>query len=137
MNSRKRVIWTWIIAVFFVGAGSNHFLSPTPYLAMMPSYLPWHSLLVWISGIAEICGGIGILLRPVKVVAGWGLIALLVAVFPANLNVALNGWPGVSLPMWSLWARLPLQIVMIWAVYFLVIADAAEVETRASYSKKA
>ena len=137
MEVRRKVVWSWIIAAFFIAAGSNHFINPSPYLAMMPSYIPWHSSLVWISGVAEICGGIGILLRPVKLVAGWGLVALLVAVFPANLNVAMNGWPGVELPTWSLWARLPFQIIMIWAVYRVVLSDSAKIESRASFPKNA
>ena len=137
MEKRRKVILTWIIAIFFVGAGSNHFLNPSPYLSMMPSYLPWHYSLVWLSGVAEICGGVGILIRSVKLLAGWGLIALLIAVFPANLNVAINGWPGVDIPKWSLWARLPFQIIMIWAVYRVVLADFAEFQKNASFRKSA
>jgi uncharacterized membrane protein len=92
----------------------NHFLNPSPYEAMMPSYLPRPTALVWISGIAEIIGGVGLMIPFARRAAGWGLIVLLLAVFPANVNVALHGWPGVSLPMWSLWLRLPLQFVLIW-----------------------
>lgn len=83
----------------------------------MPSYLPRPTALVWISGIAEIIGGIGLMIPFARRAAGWGLIVLLLAVFPANVNVALNGWPGVSLPMWSLWLRLPLQFVLIWWIH--------------------
>ena len=113
--------WRWIIGVFFVGAGANHFVNPEPYLAMMPALLPAPSALVWISGAAEIAGGIGVLWSRTRRIAGWGLIALLVAVFPANLNVALHGWPGVTLPPWSLWLRLPLQGVMIAWVYWICV----------------
>lgn len=117
---QKQGTWTWLIAVFFVGAGANHFLNPAPYLSMMPSYLPWPRELVWISGVAEILGGIAVLVPSVKTLAGWGLIVLLVAVFPANLNVAMSGWPGVNLPGWALWARLPLQVLMIYAVHRVI-----------------
>ena len=113
--------WRWIIGVFFVGAGANHFINPEPYLAMLPAVLPAPSDLVWISGAAEIAGGIGVLWSRTRRIAGWGLIALLVAVFPANLNVALHGWPGVTLPPWSLWLRLPLQGVMIAWVYWICV----------------
>jgi uncharacterized membrane protein len=90
---------------------------------MMPSYLPAHALLVQISGVAEILGGIGILLPWTRRLAAWGLILLLVAVFPANLDVALHGWPGVNLPGWILWCRLPLQPVFIWWIYRLYVVD--------------
>ena len=113
----RRTIALRILAAFFVVAGLNHFLNPSPYLSMMPPYLPWHRELVVISGIAEIAGGLGILLAKIRRFAGWGLIALLVAVFPANLQVALHGWPGEQIPQWLLWARLPLQPVLIAWVY--------------------
>ena len=89
---------------------------------MMPAYFPWHRELVVISGIAEIAGGLGILSAKIRRLAGWGLIALLVAVFPANLQVALHGWPGVQIPQWILWARLPLQPVLIAWVYWVCLA---------------
>jgi uncharacterized membrane protein len=114
-------IWRWILAAFFVVAGANHFLNPDPYLSMMPSYLPWPSGLVWVSGVAEIIGGPGILFRSARRIAGWSLIALLIAVFPANLQVALHGWPGSHLPGWALWLRLPFQPIFIWCVYRICI----------------
>src|SRR5947209_1601682 len=109
MKQRTRSRWCWVFAVFFVGAGANHFINPAPYLSMMPFYLPWPAALVEVSGAAEILGGICVVLPRLRSIAAWGLIALLIAVFPANLQVALHGWPGVSLPQWSLWLRLPLQ----------------------------
>jgi len=113
-QSRSR----WILSAFFILAGANHFLNPGPYLSMMPSYLPWPCGLIWVSGVAEILGGIGLIDPRTRVLAAWGLIALLVAVFPANLNVALHGWPGVNLSPWILWLRLPFQLVFIWWVYW-------------------
>ncbi len=116
MKSTTHVYWRWFLAVFFLIAGANHFLNPEPYLAMMPSSLPWPAELVWISGVAEMLGGLGVLFSRTRVLAGWGLIGLLVAVFPANIKVAIYGWPHSSLPQWSLWLRLPLQIFFIWWV---------------------
>jgi uncharacterized membrane protein len=116
------MLWRAVIGLFFVAAGANHFLNPGPYLSMMPGYLPHPATLVWISGVAEILGGIGILVPATRTFAGWGLILLLVAVFPANLNAAMHGWPGVNLPSWGLWARLPLQFVFIWWVYKTCLA---------------
>jgi uncharacterized membrane protein len=121
MNTKPRVVALWVLAIFFVIAGTNHFLNPAPYLAMMPPYLPWHAGLIIVSGVAEIAGGLGILIPGMRRLAGWGLIALLVAVFPANVQVALHGWPGVQIAPWILWARLPLQPVLIAWVYSVCI----------------
>ena len=91
----------------------------------MPSYLPWPRELVLISGVAEIAGGVAILIPRLRRLAGWGLIALLLAVFPANLQVALHGWEGVHIPQWLLWARLPLQVVLIAWVYWVCLVRRA------------
>jgi uncharacterized membrane protein len=72
--------------------------------------------MVYISGVAEIAGGIGLLLRPFRRAAAWGLVALLVAVFPANIYMALDRVGADGVPGWVLWARLPLQAVLIWWV---------------------
>jgi len=119
MNARSRAVALWVLAAFFVVAGLNHFLNHGPYLAMMPPYLPWHEGLIIVSGVAEIAGGLGVLIPKMRWLAGWGLIVLLVAVFPANVQVALHGWPGVQIPQWTLWARLPLQGVLIVWVYWV------------------
>ncbi len=117
-----RTISLWVLAVFFIVAGVNHFLDPGPYLTMMPGYLPWPRELIVVSGVAEVLGGLGLLIPRLRVAAGWGLIALLVAVFPANVHVALHGWEGVAISSWVLWARLPFQIVFIAWVYWAAIA---------------
>jgi uncharacterized membrane protein len=106
------------LAVFFFIAGLNHFLNPKPYLSMMPKSLPAHEALNIISGLAEMLGGIGVLIPSVRRFTGWCLIILLIAIFPANINAAVNGWEGVSIPAWLLWARLPLQFALIYWVYF-------------------
>lgn len=80
---------------------------------MMPPWLPAHEMLNWISGAAEILGGIGVLISRTRRTAGFGLIFLLIAVFPANLHIALNGWPGMDIPQWVLFARLPFQLLFI------------------------
>jgi uncharacterized membrane protein len=96
---------------------------PTTYLGMMPPWLPWPSALIAISGAFEILGGIGVLVPGARVAAGWGLIALLLAVFPANLHVALEGrMPGFSLSPTTLWLRLPLQAVLVAWVAWAAIA---------------
>jgi uncharacterized membrane protein len=85
------------------------------YLALMPPYLPWPRELIYLSGVLEVFGGIRILVPATRRLAGWGLIALLLAVFPANLHAALHGFRGV--PGWVLWLRLPLQLLLIAWVY--------------------
>lgn len=92
--------------------GSLHFLKPRMYEAIMPPYIPAHHELVLASGVAEIAGGVGVLIPGLERPARWGLLAMLVAVFPANVHMAVNpgqirGLPPV--PRWTLWARLPFQ----------------------------
>ena len=86
---------------------------------MMPPFLPWPAALVAISGVAEIAGGSGILFARTRRPAGIVLIALLIAVFPANIHAALHGMhiPDRAVPPWMLWLRLPLQPLLIWWVY--------------------
>jgi len=116
MTRRAHAISRWVLTIFMVGAGLNHFISPEPYVGMMPAMLPAPWTLVYVSGIAEILGGLGLILPATRRLAAWGLIALFVAVFPANLNMAMNHLPlGTRpLPGWALWGRLPLQLVLIW-----------------------
>jgi len=117
MREITKRYWSWILGVAFVLAGANHFINPRPYLSMMPDYLPWPTQLVWISGVAEMLGGLGLFIPVLRRWAAWGLIGLLVAVFPANLHVALHGWPGVELAPWILWLRLPFQAIFIGWIY--------------------
>jgi uncharacterized membrane protein len=106
------------LSAFFVLGGANHFLNPDFYVAMMPPYLPAHPALVSVSGVFEMLGGIGVLVPTVRARAGWGLVLLLVAVFPANLHMALNPelFPGLS--GFALYARLPFQALFVaWAYW--------------------
>jgi uncharacterized membrane protein len=115
-SHRTTTIFRWILAGFFVAAGANHFRSPETYLGMMPSGLPASGVLNAIAGIAEMLGGLGLLVPGARRLAAWGLIALLVAVFPANVHVALLGhMPGFNFSTVVLWLRLPFQAVfMVW-----------------------
>lgn len=113
-----RTALRWLLTIGMVLAGINHFIDPATYVAMMPSALPWHLELVYASGVFEILGGLGLIHPRTRRLAGWGLIALLVAIFPANLNMAVNHLPlgGQVVPEWALWGRLPLQVVFVlWA----------------------
>lgn len=106
----------WLLAAGFILAGLNHFLNTPFYVAIMPPYLPWHRELVWISGVIEVALGALLFFKRWKQTAGWGLIALLLAVFPANLHMALHPELFPQFNPTLLWARLPLQGVLIaWA----------------------
>src|SRR5258706_11797679 len=106
----------YLFGLGFVAAGLNHFLMTTFYVSIVPPYLPWPLALVIISGLAEIGLGALLFFQRWSALAAWGLIALLIAVFPANLHMALH--PGLYpwAPVAALWLRLPLQGVLIaWA----------------------
>jgi uncharacterized membrane protein len=114
-----------LLGFFFIVAGANHFRSPQPYLDIMPDYLPAHKELVAISGLAEIAGGLGVLLPSTRRAAGLGLILLLLAVYPANIYALQNGMElfGKAVPRWLLWARLPFQVFFLWWVYKACLAQ--------------
>ena len=117
--SRLRRALLWVMGVFYIVAGANHFLNPGFYMPMMPPYLPLHRELVLLSGVAELVLGIAVLVPATRRAAAWGIILLLVAVFPANIHIALNDVPlgGAAHGAGALnWVRLPLQAVLIaWA----------------------
>ena len=110
------------VALFFVAVGVRHFTDPELFVGIMPPYLPWHLELVYISGVFEILGGVGLLIPRLRRAAAWGLIALYVAVFPANIYMAVAGVqldPANPLPSWVGWVRLPFQALFIyWAWLF-------------------
>lgn len=108
-----------LLAAIFIVGGILHIVAPERYRAIMPAYLPAHDALIFWSGIAELAGGIGLLVGRVRRAAAIGLMILLVAVFPANVEMLRAwrergvAWPGELL----LWLRLPLQVVLLWAVW--------------------
>jgi uncharacterized membrane protein len=106
------------MGALYLAAGTLHFLITRRYAAIMPPYLPAHRELVLISGAAEIAGGLGIL-TPIPAVqrsAAWGLVVLLIAVMPANVYMVTDHAKFPNIPLWAVWARLPLQLPLIyWA----------------------
>ncbi len=118
MRGKTRLILRIVLAVLMVIAGALHFVATDAYASIMPAYLPAHRELVLISGVFEILGGAGLLIARVRGAAGIGLIALFIAVLPANFNMAVHEIQpaGFYISPVLLWARLPLQLVLIaWA----------------------
>ncbi len=106
------------LALVMVVAGMLHFVATDAYVAVMPGYLPLHRELVYLSGVCEVLFGLGLLWRKTRGAAGIGLIALFLAVLPANINMAVHDIQpaGFHIPAFLLWARLPFQLVLIyWA----------------------
>lgn len=110
-----------LIGASFVAIGVLHFTNPAPFVQIMPAWLPWHLELIYLSGAFEILGGVGLLLPVSRRFSAWGLVALLVAVFPANINMLVNEiyLDGMPHEPWLLWARLPMQplfaLLVMWA----------------------
>ncbi|GAA4019204.1 DoxX family protein [Hymenobacter fastidiosus] len=116
--SRFKTLSRYALALFFIGTGILHFVAPATFLRIVPPYLPAPGLLVYLSGAAEIAGGLGLLLPATRRWASWGLIVLLAAVFPANVYMLQTHGAGLPVPLWALWLRLPLQLVLIGWVWW-------------------
>jgi len=117
-----------ILAVSIIIVGITHFTIPQPYVKIMPPQLPYPLGLVYLSGFYEILGGIGLLVPPLSQPAAWGLIALFIAVYPANINMAINHIEIESIPYsgspFFQAIRLPLQGVLIaWAYWYTKPSD--------------
>ena len=116
LQSRSRRFGVGLLSLLFVSAGTLHFLRPQMYDSIVPGWIPDARAATLLSGAAEIAGGLGLLLPATRTPASWGLILLLLAVFPANLNMAQHP-EKYGLPAWALWARLPLQPLLMWWVW--------------------
>jgi uncharacterized membrane protein len=109
----------YLLAISFIGAGLNHFANPEFYLRIMPPYLPWPSALHLTAGFFEFLFGVVLLIPRFQSWAAWGLIALLLAIYPANIHMAVNHHLYPEYPAIVYWIRLPLQFVLIaWAWWF-------------------
>ena len=116
MTGRLRTVGRCLLGLFLVAAGVNHFWHPDPYVGIVPPTLPWPEAIVVVSGIAEIGIGLALFVAPLVRLAAWAAIALFIAVFPANVHMALHGELFPSIPVWLLWLRLPMQALLIaWA----------------------
>jgi uncharacterized membrane protein len=109
-----------LASAFYITAGILHFTKTSFYLKIVPPYIPWHLAMVQISGVCEILGGLGLLIPLTRRAAAWGLVALLIAVFPANVYMVTDpvAAGAASMSPVVLWGRLPLQFVFIaWVLW--------------------
>lgn len=114
------------LAAMMIGIGTLHFVRPDGFVAIVPKMLPAPLALVYVSGFFEMLGGLGLLVPQTRKAAAWGLIALYIAVFPANINMAVNQIPldGQPVAPLFLWLRLPFQAVFIGLAYWFTRDDA-------------
>ncbi|PZR19232.1 MAG: DoxX family protein [Flavobacterium psychrophilum] len=109
----------YLMALLYILAGINHFRVPRIYMKMIPPALPAPKMLNLISGAAEIILGILLCVSATSAFAAWGIIALLIAIFPANVYMYTNEKAAMGLPKWVLFIRLPVQLVLIyWAFLY-------------------
>jgi uncharacterized membrane protein len=112
-------LFLYLMVALYIGSGINHFLNAPMYMKIMPSWLPFHSGLVYISGICEVLFAILLLPPATRHISAWLLILLLIAVFPANIQMAINYWRSSNPGLWMTILRLPMQIVLIlWAWFY-------------------
>jgi uncharacterized membrane protein len=111
-----------VLAAAMVAVGIAHFVAPEGFVRIVPAFLPVPLILVYVSGFCEMAGGAGLLLPRTQRAAAWGLIALYVAVFPANINMAIHHIQmndQTPMPVAMMWLRLPFQALFIaWAFWF-------------------
>jgi uncharacterized membrane protein len=127
-----KLVTKYVFGLIFIVAGSLHFMKPHFYLLIMPSYLPFPLALIYISGACEIALGALILIPQYTQFAAWGIIALLIAVFPANVNMVLHPeiFPQVS--ELACWCRLPIQGLLILWAYAYTQKDKADFDDNSS-----
>ena len=119
--SRIKKISIYIMGLSYVAVGVTHFVMPEFFLKIMPPYLPYHLELIYLSGVFEILLGALLMIRKTQKLAAWGLIALLIAVYPANIYLAFNETPQKALeisPFVASWIRLPMQFVLLGIAYW-------------------
>ena len=115
--SQTKKVFLFAFSIFFIGAGIDHLVNPEFYLSIMPPLFSMHSEAVLISGVLEIVGGIAVLMPGLRRAAGWGIFVLLIAVYPANIYMALNPALFPSIHSGFLYFRLPLQFLFLYWAY--------------------
>ena len=107
-----------VMGVFYISIGISHFTSPIWYVQIVPPYLPYKLELVYISGLFEILFGGMLFFRKTRFLAGWGLILLLIAVYPANIYLAQTNGVAMNTTPLIAWGRLPVQFIFIGLAYW-------------------
>lgn len=126
--ARVKQVLLWLMGLVYLSAGIMHFANSAFFVRIVPDYLPWHLGLVYLSGVCEIALGVLVWLPATRGLAAWGIIALLIAVFPANINMLVHRIPmqeGMPPNVLALWLRLPLQGVLIAWAWWYTRSDAA------------
>ena len=113
-----KLITIYLMSIFYVQIGIKHFTNADWFMKIMPPYLPWHKELVYLSGAFEIILGILLLFEKTRYFGGWGLIFLLIAVFPANIYLAQTNGQAMNISAALAWSRLPFQLVFIGLAYW-------------------
>lgn len=114
LYSVMKIFLLYIMSVFYIAAGIYHFIRPGMYIKIMPPWLPGHAQLVFISGCCEIILALLLLSEVTRPAAAWGIIILLIAVYPANIQMLINFLQSNSPYTWVAAIRLPLQFLLIW-----------------------
>ncbi len=130
-SSLAKRISLFAVAAIFLAAGVGHFTHAKFFVDIMPPYLPWHLELVYLSGVFEILGGLGLLLGRTRPLAAIGLVALLFAVYPANVHMAMNPERFPDVAPAALYARLPMQFVLMAWLWWATRPDATSRPTPA------
>jgi uncharacterized membrane protein len=110
----------YIMTAFYILAGVNHLIHPAFYIKIMPPWIPYHAAMVGISGVCEILFALLLLFPFTRRVGGFCIILLLIAVFPANIQMLLNALHENNIRLWLAIFRLPIQIILIWWAYTFV-----------------
>ena len=121
--SRWQRIWLGLAAILYPAAGLFHFIAPALYLRFMPGWVPYPLGMIYFTGVAEVAGGVGLLIPSLRRKAAYGLVLLLIAVFPVNVKMALD---STSL---LLWVRLPIQGLLIWWILWCTRPRESAVES--------
>lgn len=117
--SKVKLLSMYLMGILYLLAGLNHFIAPEFYLKIMPPYMGWHKELVFVSGLIEIGLGALLFLPQYRKIAAWGIILLLVAVFPANIYLAQTDGAALGVSSLAAWGRLPIQALLIlWAWWY-------------------
>ena len=115
---RRKLAARLFVTTWFVIGGTMHFVNPEPFLRIMPPYIPFHLACVYISGAFELLGAIGLWIKPVRSIAGYGLMALTTIVTLANVYMYQHSALFPNIPEWLLLLRFPIQVALVWLIWW-------------------